>query len=538
MFFEQFTDDTAGRWKASNAVKAGTDGEFSYVGKWAIEEPTVFPGFKGDKGLVVKSPAAHHAISAKFNKPIDNKDNTLVVQYEVKLQKTLECGGAYIKLLSENEKLHAEEFSNDTPYQVMFGPDKCGSTNKVHFIIRRKNPKTGEYEEKHLKNPPPARLNNLSNLYTLIIKPTQDFEIRIDGKVVRAGNLLDEGVLLPSLSPPKEVDDPNDTKPEDWVDDVTIPDPENAIKPEDWDEDAPAKIPDPKSVKPADWDEELPLYIPDPEAKKPEDWDDEEDGEFVAPEIENPECATHGCGPWKAPLVPNPDYKGKWVQPRIPNPDYKGEWAPKLIPNPDYYEDKTPSDLEPIGAVGIELWTMQNNILFDNFYFGHSVEEAEFVGNKTFVPKLAIEQAEENAKAESIKPKDDKPRKSYPTRLDHFKDDPVDFVVETARHFILNFSLDPVETIKADPLVFLAFVASGFTLFAVFFGILGAIGFLFKSLIFGSSKKPAASDKKKVEPVEKKEGEVEKKNKKEDEASTSSKATETTAVKRATKEDE
>lgn len=40
----------------------------------------------GDKGLVVKNPAAHHAISAKFDKKIDNKGKTLVVQYEVKLQ--------------------------------------------------------------------------------------------------------------------------------------------------------------------------------------------------------------------------------------------------------------------------------------------------------------------------------------------------------------------------------------------------------------------------------------------------------------------
>ena len=33
----------------------------------------------------------------------------------------------------------------------MFGPDKCGTENKYHFIIRFKNPKTGVYEEKHAK---------------------------------------------------------------------------------------------------------------------------------------------------------------------------------------------------------------------------------------------------------------------------------------------------------------------------------------------------------------------------------------------------
>ena len=43
----------------------------------------------------------------------------------------LECGGAYMKLLQDNKKLHADEFSNASPYVIMFGPDKCGATNKV-----------------------------------------------------------------------------------------------------------------------------------------------------------------------------------------------------------------------------------------------------------------------------------------------------------------------------------------------------------------------------------------------------------------------
>lgn len=43
----------------------------------------------------------------------------------------LECGGAYMKLLQDNKALHAEEFSNTSPYVIMFGPDKCGATNKV-----------------------------------------------------------------------------------------------------------------------------------------------------------------------------------------------------------------------------------------------------------------------------------------------------------------------------------------------------------------------------------------------------------------------
>jgi calnexin len=36
-----------------------------------------------------------------------------------------------MKLLKEEAALHAEEFSNSSPYVIMFGPDKCGATNKV-----------------------------------------------------------------------------------------------------------------------------------------------------------------------------------------------------------------------------------------------------------------------------------------------------------------------------------------------------------------------------------------------------------------------
>jgi len=321
---------------------------------------------EGDKGLVVKNAAAHHAISAKFPKKIDNKGKTLVAQYEVKLQSKysristylshsnsdidgLECGGAYMKLLRDNKALHQDEFSNASPYVVMFGPDKCGSTNKVHLIINHKNPKTGEYEEKHLKTPPAAKIVKTSELYTLIIHPNNTAVIKVNGKQVKEANLLED--FTPAFNPPKEIDDPKDTKPDTWVDEARIPDPD-AKKPEDWDEDAPFEIVDEEAVMPEDWLENEPLTIPDPEAEKPEDWDDEEDGDWVAPSVPNPKCdEVSGCGKWEKPMIKNPAYKGKWTAPYIDNPAYKGPWAPRKIKNPDYYEDKTPANLEPMGAV-------------------------------------------------------------------------------------------------------------------------------------------------------------------------------------------
>ncbi|KAF2662756.1 calreticulin precursor [Lophiostoma macrostomum CBS 122681] len=444
-FLEQFTDDWETRWNPSHAKKddKSTEEEWAYVGNWAVEEPTVLKGAEEDKGLVVKDKAAHHAISAKFPKAIDNKKKTLVVQYEVKLQNGLECGGAYMKLLQDNKALHAEEFSNASPYVIMFGPDKCGATNKVHFIFRHKNPKSGEYEEKHLKNPPMARIVKTSTLYTLIVKPDNTFEIKIDGESSVNGTLLED--FSPSVNPDKEIDDPKDTKPGDWVDEARIPDPE-AKKPEDWDEDAPFEVVDEEATKPEDWLEDEPTTIPDPEAEKPEDWDDEEDGDWIPPTVPNPKCdEASGCGKWEPPMKKNPAYKGKWTAEYIDNPAYKGVWAPKKIKNPDYFEDKTPSNFEPIGAIGFELWTMQNDILFDNIYIGHSVEDAEKLKDETFVPKLAAEKAEEAANA----PKPADPPKS-PSDL-VFKDDPVLYIKEKFNLFVEIAKRDPVEAIKFVP---------------------------------------------------------------------------------------
>jgi calnexin len=465
-FLEQFTDDWETRWKRSNAKKDDpkSDEDWAYVGEWAVEEPTVFKGIEGDKGLVVKNPAAHHAISAKFPKKIDPKGKALVVQYEVKPQNSLVCGGAYLKLLQDNKKLDKEEFSNASPYVIMFGPDKCGATNKVHFIFRHKNPKTGEYEEKHLKTPPVARTNKVTSVYTLIVNPDQTFEILINGESSKQGSLLED--FNPPVNPEKEIDDPKDKKPTDWVDEVQIADPK-ATKPEDWDEEAPFEVIDEEAEKPEDWLEDEPISIPDPEAEKPEDWDDEEDGDWLAPTVPNPKCAdVSGCGEWTRPMIKNPEYKGKWTAPMIDNPAYKGPWAPRKIANPAYFEDKTPSNFEPMGAIGFEIWTMQNDILFDNVYIGHSAEDAEKLRQETFDVKFPIEEAQEEAE----KPKVEKPAEGTTVT---FKDDPVTFVRQKIDFFVGLAKEDPINAVKTVPEVAGGLLALLLTSILI---IVGAIG--------------------------------------------------------------
>ncbi|CAG8552435.1 5888_t:CDS:10, partial [Acaulospora colombiana] len=458
-FLEQFTDDWSTRWSKSESTKENNDGGeiFSYVGEWKVEEPKIYPAIKGDKGLVIKTPAAHHAISALLKTPLDNKGKTLVVQYEVKLQNGLECGGAYMKLLTESENgIQAVEFSDKTPYTIMFGPDRCGSTNKVHFIFRHKNPLTGEYEEKHMTSPPSVKVSKLSTLYGLIVRPNNTFEILINNETVKTGSLFKD--FSPEINPPKEIDDPDDKKPDDWVDNPKIPDPD-AKKPDDWDEDAPLEIPDEDAVKPEGWLDDEPLTIPDPEAKKPDDWDDEEDGDWIPASVPNPKCdEAPGCGEWKRPTKRNPNYKGKWYPPEIDNPKYKGLWAPRKIPNPKFFEDLTPSDFEKIAAIGFEIWTMQNDILFDNIYIGHSEEDAQKFAEETWGVKYKIEKEEEE---KSNKILDDEPTVS-------FLDDPVKFLRQQIDEFIEAFLDDPLESIKTKPFV----VAGLSAVIIVFFALL------------------------------------------------------------------
>jgi len=141
----------------------------------------------------------------------------------------------------------------------------------------------------------------------------------------------------------------------------------------------------------------------------------------------------------------NPAYKGKWTAEYIDNPAYKGVWAPRKIANPKYFEDKHPANFEPLGAIGFELWTMQNDILFDNIYVGHSPEDAEALKKATWDLKVAAEKAEE----ELTKPKEEEKPKSPSERS--FKDDPIKYITEKIDLFVTIAKNDPLQAIKFVP---------------------------------------------------------------------------------------
>lgn len=141
-------------WIISKARKDDTAEEISkYDGEWIIEAPERIV-WKKDLGLVLKSKAKHAAISSNLYKKFVFNDKPLVVQYEVTMQNIQDCGGAYIKLISEEKtSFNSTTFNDKTPYTIMFGPDKCGNDIKLHFIFRHINPKNKSISEKHCRKP-------------------------------------------------------------------------------------------------------------------------------------------------------------------------------------------------------------------------------------------------------------------------------------------------------------------------------------------------------------------------------------------------
>ncbi|KDD73682.1 calreticulin, partial [Helicosporidium sp. ATCC 50920] len=349
----------------------------------------------------VPEKARHYGLSAMLPKPVDPAKN-LVLQYEVKLPPSgLTCGGAYLKFLTASPELQEKGLESETPYSVMFGPDKCGVTNKVHLILKHKNQKTGDIEEKHLRSPPTFPNDNRTHVFTAELDAEANtYRVLVDWEEKRAGKLSED--FDPAFDPPAMISDPTDSKPENWVDAPEIADP-TATKPDDWDEDAPREVEDMETTMPEGWLEDEPAEVDDPDARRPEDWDEEEDGDWEPPTVRNPRCAgAPGCGPWKRPRVPNPAYKGPWTAPMVANPDYKGVWSPREIANPAYFVDEHPlAHIGEVGAVALEIWTMDSDYYFDNVVVSNDFGEAAAL-KSAWEAKYEVEEKQEQERLKNL----------------------------------------------------------------------------------------------------------------------------------------
>merc|ERR1712113_57069 len=149
-------------------------------------------------------------------------------------------------------------------------------------------------------------------------------KVEIDTEKIYEGSLKEDWEMLAA----KEISDPDDKKPSDWVDDSMMEDPEDK--------------------KPDDWTDEK--RIVDEEAKKPDDWDDEEDGEGEAPMKDNPA--------------------------------YKGVWYVKKIANPEYEDDDNLYKYADFGFIGFDLWQVKGGTIFDNIIITDDVAEADAFAEK------------------------------------------------------------------------------------------------------------------------------------------------------------
>merc|ERR1712080_652661 len=103
--------------------------------------------------------------------------------------------------------------------------------------------------------------------------------------------------------------------------------------------------------------------------------------------------------------------------PLIKNPKYKGEWTTTMIDNPAYIADVYPH--EDIGAVGFELWTVNEGSIFDNILVCDSWDHAKKVGEE--VTKLL--EKEKEAKKEHDKANGKDPAASASPGKDEDDDD-------------------------------------------------------------------------------------------------------------------
>nr|AAR29952.1 calreticulin [Ixodes nipponensis] len=353
---EEFADGDAWTSRWVHSTKKGSE-----QGTFKLSAGKFHGDPEKDLGIQTSEDARFYGLSTKFE-PFSNDGKTLVVQFTVKHEQNIDCGGGYVKLFDCS--LDQKEMHGESPYHIMFGPDICGpGTKKVHVIFNYKGKNLLINKEIRCKD------DVYTHLYTLIVKPDNTYTVKIDNEVVESGELEKDWSFLP----PKKIKDPAAKKPEDWDDR--------------------AKIDDPEDTKPEDWDQ--PEYIPDPDATKPEDWDDEMDGE------------------WEPPQINNPAFKGEWKPKQIDNPAYKGAWVHPEIDNPEYSPDPKLHSYKEICTLGFDLWQVKSGTIFDNILVTDDEEYARQYGEETWgatkdaEKKMKEQQDEKEDKEAEKKDKED-----------------------------------------------------------------------------------------------------------------------------------
>lgn len=195
LFKEEFGKGWEGRWIKSK-WKEDQQAAFRHTqGKWFGDEEMAW-------GIQTSENMKFYELSTKFDKPMSSKDSPLIIQYSVKFEQVIDCGGGYVKLVGAD--FEPSNFGGETPLLIMFGPDICGNENKVHLILDHKG-------KGYLwKKKPTAPNDKLTHIYTAAIYPNGSYAVYLDAKPLDNGTVSSDW----DFTVAKEIPDPADKKPE------------------------------------------------------------------------------------------------------------------------------------------------------------------------------------------------------------------------------------------------------------------------------------------------------------------------------------
>ena len=165
----------------------------NYTNDWFVQETEIPQTIKDEYALYCLKGNSYSAISRRFQRPIDISAKTFVLQYEFRAEFAFTCSGAYIKLFGSD--LDPPTLTNETNYILMFGPDKCGQSSKVHFIVNDYDPITKKITQIQTDDAPEPIDDQLTHLYTLVYKPDNSYFIFIDNELKKAGKLKQKARL-------------------------------------------------------------------------------------------------------------------------------------------------------------------------------------------------------------------------------------------------------------------------------------------------------------------------------------------------------
>lgn len=74
---------------------------------------TYFPGIQTSQD------ARFYALSARFDEKFSNEGKDLVIQFTVKHEQNIDCGGGYVKVFPST--VDQKDMHGESPYNIMFG---------------------------------------------------------------------------------------------------------------------------------------------------------------------------------------------------------------------------------------------------------------------------------------------------------------------------------------------------------------------------------------------------------------------------------